>query len=298
METPKEYLNELPLEEAVQLVYQSTLHLRFCELFSDRSDLWNELPHSHPCLELLYYVNGKVKVTRSNEADTFTFCDALLHPAHKSHKDEYGVDLPKEVICIWIESPGLVFEKSIYLHEQNNLLKYAFEQVYREAKRENPDRQYLEYAMKILLVTILRVQNQSIIGEKILDRTLEYLKNHFSERITLEALAAMEHISASYLSRKFKQRTGVTVVTYINQLRMERAQQLLMASTLNIDEIAYQTGFESPKYFYRVFKSITGESPANFRKKYSHSIQNEKSSFDTINQIVCSPEDSADAHRE
>ena len=68
--------------------------------------------------------------------------------------------------------------------------------------------------------------------------------------------------------RNTKSSTGYTVMAYINRLRVEKAQKLLMASELSIDEIAYQTGFESPKYFYRVFKSIAGESPANIRRKY------------------------------
>ena len=215
-------------------------------------------------------MNGRGKVVLSDELATVFLCEAVLHPSFKKHQDEVVTEHQKEVLCLWIECPELVFEKSIHLHDHNNLLKHAFEQIYREAKRENPENQYLEYAIKILLITILRLREQASSGEQFLDRTIEYLKDHFAERITLEELAAMEHISTSYLSRKFKQRTGFTVVTYINRLRVEKAQQLLMASTLNINEIAYQTGFDSPKYFYRVFKSVAGESPANIRRKYKH----------------------------
>ena len=49
----------------------------------------------------------------------------------------------------------------------------------------------------------------------------------------------------------------------------EAAKRLLTGSELRVDEIAYQVGFESPKYFYRVFKSSTDVSPAAFRKKYA-----------------------------
>ena len=270
METSKKYADRLPLEDAFALIYQSSPQLRFCELFGDNSELWNDLPHSHPYLELVYYVNGRGKVKLPGESTVFSLCEAVLHPAAKRHQDEVITDRKKEVLCLWIECPELVFEKHIYLHDHDSMLKHAFEQIYREAKRENPEPRYLAYAIKILLITVLRLREQAVTGEQILDRTIEYLKDHYVERITLEKLAELEHISTSYLSRKFKQRTGVTVVTYINRLRVEKAQQLLMASALNINEIAYQTGFESSKYFYRVFKSITGESPANLRRKYKH----------------------------
>lgn len=270
MERAKKSIDNLPLEEAFASIYQSSPRLRFCELFNNSSELWNDLPHSHPYLELVYYVNGRGKAKLPGETAAFSLCEALLHPASKRHQDEVTNELQTEVLCLWVECPELVFEKNIYLHDHNSMLKHAFEQIYWETKRENPEPQFLEYAVKILLITILRLREQAATGEQILDRTMEYLKDHYAEKITLEQLAELEHISTSYLSRKFKQRTGVTVVTYINRLRVEKAQQLLMASTLNINEIAYQTGFESSKYFYRVFKTITGESPANIRRKYKH----------------------------
>ena len=273
MEVITNSVDKLPLEEILQLVYQSTPRLRFCELFTDDSGLWNDSSHSHPYLELVYYINGKCKVKLPGDTTVFSLCESILHPAHRKHQDVVSPEQKKEVLCLWIEIPELVFEKSIYLHDHNNQLRHAFEQVYHEARQEHPEHQYLEYAIKILLFTILRLREQAATGEQILDQTMEYLKDHFAQRITLEELAEMEHISTSYLSRKFKQRTGVTVVTYINRLRVEKAQQLLMASSLDINEIAYQTGFESSKYFYRVFKSVTGESPANFRRKYKRSAK-------------------------
>ena len=272
MTAEKVYLDKLPLEEAYRAVYSSTPRLRFCERFQDKSELWNSKPHSHSYMELVYYINGKARVRHSGNESAYSLYDALVNPANLKHQDDVISAVSKEVICLWIDVPQLYFEEPVYLYENHSILKNAFEQVYREAKQEAPEDQLLEYAVKILLITILRMQKQSNSGEKVLDRTMGYLKEHYAQRLTLEDLASLEHISTSYLSRKFKQRTGVTVITYINRLRVEKAQQLLAASTISIDEIAYQTGFDSPKYFYRVFKSVTGESPAGFRRKYGHTV--------------------------
>ena len=161
-----------------------------------------------------------------------------------------------------------MFEEPIRLHEQDGELKNAFEMVYRESKREKPIPVLLEYAMKTLLILILREQHEALTGTQLLDCVMEYIKNHYAERITLDELAELEHISTSYLSRKFKERTGMSVITYINDLRIDWSKQYLMASALDINEISYQVGFESPKYFHRVFKKLVGESPASFRRKF------------------------------
>lgn len=271
MDEGRRTVSMMSMEEAYQLVYDSKPRLRFCELFNDDSSLWNYETHSHPYIELIYYLDGKGNVEISGENVTFSLYDTIVYPAHQKHLDEEVSEKQREIICLWIDIPELIFEEPVRLHERDSVLKHAFEQVYREAKREKSEKKVLEYAMKILMITILRMRAEASTGEQILDRTMEYLTNHYTEKITLEELAELEHISTSYLSRKFKQRTGVPVITYINRLRVEKARQLLMASLLDINEIAYQTGFDSPKYFHRVFKSVTGESPASFRRHYKRS---------------------------
>ncbi|MFR1989251.1 MAG: helix-turn-helix transcriptional regulator [Oscillospiraceae bacterium] len=77
----------------------------------------------------------------------------------------------------------------------------------------------------------------------------------------------MEHISKSYLSRRFRRQTGMSVIRYVNRLRVEASKRLLIGSKLRVNEIAYQVGFESPKYFYRVFKAAAGASPAAYPQK-------------------------------
>ena len=167
--------------------------------------------------------------------------------------------------------PELVIEEPIRLHERDGILGNAFRLVYQEGKRDKRDELLLEHAMKVLMLMVLREAKEAVEGSRMLDCVIEYIKNHYAERISLDELAELEHISKSYLSRKFKERTGLSVISYINRIRIERSRQFLMMSCLSIDEIAYQVGFDSPKYFHRVFKEITGESPAGFRRQFKTS---------------------------
>ena len=60
----------------------------------------------------------------------------------------------------------------------------------------------------------------------------------------------------------------MTVISYLNQVRVEAAKKLLISTEMNMDEIAEQTGFESSKYFCRVFRNMTGQAPSLFRRAY------------------------------
>ena len=213
-------------------------------------------------------MEGKGDVDVSGVNVSFSLYDTVVYPAHHEHQDKRIPERRREIICFWIDIPDLIIEEPIRLHERDSILYNAFQMVYREGKRENQDELLLEYALKVLLLSVMRQNEEAMVGTQMLDCVLEYIKKHYAEKITLDELAELEHISKSYLSRKFKQRTGLSVVSYINQFRIERSKQFLMASGLDVNEIAYQVGFDSPKYFHRVFKENVGESPAIFRRKF------------------------------
>lgn len=260
----------MELQEYYERIQNSKPKLRFCEWFDEDSNMWDFTYHSHPYIELIYYVQGKGDVDVSGTNVTFSLYDTVIYPAYQKHQDKKIPESRREIICLWIDIPELVFEEPIRLHERDGILFNAFQTVYREAKREEPEEQALEYAIKLLLLFLVREEKEAEIGRQMLDIVLEYIKNHYTERITLDELAELEHISKSYLSRRFKKRTGISVISYINKMRIEQSKQFLMASALDINEISYQVGFESPKYFHRVFKELVGESPASFRRRFKN----------------------------
>ncbi len=82
---------------------------------------------------------------------------------------------------------------------------------------------------------------------------------------SVEELAKALHISRVQLYRKTKAILGVSVSDYMNEIRLERAKELLMDNTLSIAEIAYEVGFSSPGYFSTAFKNKYGISPNRYR---------------------------------
>lgn len=263
-------VDTMELSQYYHIIRESKPKLKFCEWFDDRSTIWNFTRHSHPYIELMYFFEGKGKLEVSGTQMSISLFDAVVYPAGWEHQEDLVSERRREIICLWIDLPGLKLDAPMHLHDMDNTLNHVFRMLYQEAKRANPEPLLLEHQMKLLLTMLLRNQSEAKAREGTLAYVLQYIHTHFAEHITLDELAALEHISKSYLSRQFKQQTGMTVVAYINQLRIETAKRLLTGSDMSVNEIAYQIGFESPKYFYRTFKKLTDESPASFRRQYKN----------------------------
>lgn len=94
---------------------------------------------------------------------------------------------------------------------------------------------------------------------------LEYLEEHFAERIPVQQAAAMVYLSPYYFCRRFKSITGLTYVDYVHRLRLQEADRLLGGTALTIAEIAERTGFGSINRFSKLYKTVKGFPPSRFR---------------------------------
>lgn len=255
------------LAEYYRIIHTGTPRLRYCERFDDASRMWNYSRHSHPYIELMYFMEGGGGLEASGKRLSVNLYDLVVYPADWEHQEEPARARRREIICLWIDLPGLKLDDLLRVHDYDSSLGRLIQDLHREAKRERPEPLVLEYSMKLLLTKLLRAVANAGNERTQLSYVFQYIALHYAEPISLEQLAALEHISKSYLSRQFKRLTGQTVVSYINTQRIETAKLLLSGSTESVNEIAYQVGFESPKYFYRTFKALTGESPAAFRRR-------------------------------
>lgn len=103
-------------------------------------------------------------------------------------------------------------------------------------------------------------------------RTIDYMICHLHSHISLEEIAHRLKISTSYLSRLFKQETGVTFSGYVNKLKIEEAASLLLYTEYTDAEISSLLGFSSQSYFIKVFRKQTGTTPKKYKKQYNISI--------------------------
>lgn len=92
---------------------------------------------------------------------------------------------------------------------------------------------------------------------------------HFKEKITLEEIAAVAHISENSFCRYFKTRTRKTYSRFLQELRIGHACKLLIENRLTLAQVCEESGFNNFTNFYRYFKMITGKTPVEYQKEYA-----------------------------
>lgn len=105
-------------------------------------------------------------------------------------------------------------------------------------------------------------------------KSCEYINEHFNDDINLDTLAKLTGFSKYYFERQFKLYTGVSFYKYLSQKRILEASQMLISSGYSITEISYRCGFSNVSTFIRMFKSVNGYSPKEFRRMYISSRDN------------------------
>ena len=95
-----------------------------------------------------------------------------------------------------------------------------------------------------------------------------YVRTHFRDNLSAEAVAKTIHLSPNYFSEYFKKQTGENFSLFVLRLRIDFAANLLKISDLSVKEIAFESGFNSAAYFSNTFKEIYGMSPDRFRRAY------------------------------
>ena len=137
---------------------------------------------------------------------------------------------------------------------------------------------YLRISQSTTLYSLFQVcremideTNQVISGrlEKhdLVDQISRYISANYQSNITLQDIADQIHISSAYVSRLFRNKTGITITEAINRARIDQAKLLLGNPEYKVYEIAQMVGFEDAAYFTSVFTKYVGCSPSEYRSQ-------------------------------
>lgn len=112
--------------------------------------------------------------------------------------------------------------------------------------------------------------------DDIADRALEYLQENYADpNISAQYLADMYHITPSYFSRLFNERSGCAFPDYLSTLRIEKAKEILLKDDKkSIQEICELVGYSNSSYFTALFKKKYGITPGQFRKNHQNFEEN------------------------
>ena len=156
--------------------------------------------------------------------------------------------LPKE-ICVKIEEISIMFEEAPFGYEFyiKSALSYIFYQLMKEAKK-----------------TAAPVQN---VKSSIIKGVIDYIKENYSNTISLQELADQANTSKEYLCRIFNEMTDLSPIVYLNRYRIQQSTFLLLDSNRSISDIALSCGFNNSSYYNKLFMRHMGCTPTEFRKR-------------------------------
>ncbi len=264
-----------------------------------------EIQHTHNYIQLYYISKGSVSYTLQNRRFTAQAGDVVIIPPFCNHAvDSANSDESEHTLCNFSYSfpnefpdgqdKETIFNLTyirpilVYAREADTLLslsKAAQEQLEilldRLLKLSNNSIGFFYTCIRSILVRALHViiqecnHNSSKINiapfcdyRLSITTVLEYIDLHYTENTTLEDISRISLMSVRSFSNIFKQIIGKTFSEYVNHLRICHACILLNTGRHSLIQISIECGFNDITYFGRVFKKLTGISPAAYRKLY------------------------------
>ncbi|MBZ9686017.1 AraC family transcriptional regulator [Clostridium estertheticum] len=270
--------------------YREGIHLSI-----SKSNSLEFLAHWHVDIEIIYVCEGNLRVGINNESRILTKGELAICSSGDIHYyDSKGME-SSSIILIF--TPGLIGFKSgwpengkfIYpfieselkfkgtkLPEVSNEILKLLNCIYEEMQQEN---QYYNYFVRSKLFELcgiilrflpassvdIKIDNRKLPLIKAMKKTIHYIENNYSEDITLESIAKKANLSMFYFSRVFKDIVGMNYKTYLNWVRVNKAESMIKTSNMPITDIAFECGFNSIRSFNRVYKAIKGDIPSNLR---------------------------------
>lgn len=122
------------------------------------------------------------------------------------------------------------------------------------------------HRMLALMAARLLAGDASRSNRALIEQATGYIRAHYAEPLSLDALLAQTPVSKSWFLRLFRQYTGTTPYNFLLSTRITRAKELLVLTDFAVSEIAHQVGFGDESNFSTRFTAMVGQSPQQYRK--------------------------------
>lgn len=250
-------------------------------------------------LEIICVLNGRIKISDSAASYYLSYGDIHIFNKNDPHKIESS-DFDNIVLTVHINTNH--YQKSIkelkdtyFISDtntdddlysvDNTYFRFMLARLYRAYQDNKPYLVLEEYVSDILYLlinqyrnyiyrstenkkaNIVRLQNMDYIYKNYerMYRIVDYVCDHFMEKITLEMIAEQEFLTTAYLSRYIKDTLGLTFTQLLSLTRCEEAAKLLSSTRKTVDQIAIEVGFANRKHLAVQFKRWYDRTPSEYR---------------------------------
>ncbi len=124
---------------------------------------------------------------------------------------------------------------------------------------------YIEQALQAIYLSGEASDTNTVQYKNEINKALRYIKENYQQKLTLTSIAEHVNFSTNYLCKSFKKEVGMNVISYINNLRMEKAGEMLKQRGSMVKEVSIKVGIEDQLYFSRLFKKYYGMSPSEYK---------------------------------
>lgn len=258
---------------------------------------YNTKGDRHAFCELVYVDSGALHIRADNFCGALTENQMILHGANETHSLACPDDSAPNVIIIGFECECEALapfsRRAVTLSEP---LKRLLAEIIREGravflppydkpnvtdmkKRENYPfgaDQLIKLLLETFLIKLVREESEVMPipeevpgGDALTRGIVEYVRQNFTEKISLDELAFLFGTNRTTLCKNFRAATGQTLVEYVNGLKIREAKRLMRAGGMTFTEIAEALRFDSIHYFSRVFKKTENMTPS----EYIHTVK-------------------------
>lgn len=284
-----------PLFHKVPIKLQNSFSIRN-DVASNFGNVW----HYHPELELHYVKKGAGVRFIGNDVSNFSEGEMILLGANLPHtwrcNQEYYQGNPHlkveaSIVHFLPECLGNDFLNLPEAHQIPHLYKLAQHGMNIKGKTREKLKDLISEALNAsdlkrltILLSILstlaesdeyelinssyKPVNTSKIDADRINRICDYTLSNFRKEITLNEIASISNLSTTSFCRYFKLMTKKTYYDFLIEIRVSHACRMLVETTLTVEAVCMDCGFNNASNFYRHFKKITGSTPADYKKKY------------------------------
>ncbi len=239
--------------------------------------------HIHCEPELFYLLDGQVEIKVNNETYVLNKNDFVFIFPFCLH--EYKLLTP-DVQCLpaygiipridLIDNYAPLFHSFlpdkpvIRANELHPDVCFAIQRIIEAATAQEDDSvvsAYLQVAFARTIPQLALEKQAAKNGGMLIQNVLQYINQHCSERLTLEGVAATFYVSRTHLSYLFSNKVKMSFNDFLNSLRVNKAQALLIETQKSITDILYECGFVSSRSFNRNFFKFVQMTPSEYRRK-------------------------------